>query len=672
MQQATTNQAAESDANGVDAFEGERVAEPDHSTSDGPSPEDDATLQAIFGEETTSAIKTLYSKILRQPHKQARRFAAITSKPIEDKQQRTNAHQAIRRVFNSRLNTSTEDNNTIRISVASSGQGKRKGDKGDGRQHLDGGRVMPRGKVGWDELGGEYLHFTLYKENRDTMEAVGFLAGQLKLNPKHFQFAGTKDRRAVTVQRVCVYRTHVERLYGIGKNLRGSKIGDYAYRPDGMDLGDLAGNEFVITLRDCHVPEETTMEGSNIDQRIELARGIVSAAVAALEQKGFINYYGLQRFGTFATSTHTIGLKLLQEDLQGAIDRILQYSPETLAAAQDYTSGKLISSDDKARAEALHMWKTTSDSYRALEKLPRKFAAESNIIKHLGFTERKTGQKPRMRDYQGALTMVPRNLRLMYVHAYQSFVWNVVAGKRWEMFGNQVVEGDLVLVHEHKHKEARHTADNNVGVDEQGEVIIRPATEDSAIKAEGAFVRARALTRAEAESGSYDVFDVVLPLPGWDVEYPKNAVGDYYKEFMASERGGGLDPHNMRRKWKDISLSGSYRKLLSRPGPGKMGFEIKSYTGEDEQLVETDLDRLQGKKAGGQGGEVVSALEGTVQTAVAGQDTDMATTAETGPPKLAIILKMQLGSSTYATMALRELMKAGGVKAYRPEYGVGR
>ena len=40
--------------------------------------------------------------------------------------------------------------------------------------------------------------------------------------------------------------------------------------------------------------------------------------------------------------------------------------------------------------------------------------------------------------------------------------------------------------------------------------------------------------------------------------------------------------------------------------------------------------------------------------------------------KIAVILKMQLASSQYATMALRELMKAGGVKAFKPEFMGGR
>ena len=47
-----------------------------------------------------------------------------------------------------------------------------------------------------------HLHFRLYKEGMDTLEALARLGRQLRRPPRHFRFAGHKDRAAVTVQRV--------------------------------------------------------------------------------------------------------------------------------------------------------------------------------------------------------------------------------------------------------------------------------------------------------------------------------------------------------------------------------------------------------------------------------------------------------------------------------------
>lgn len=585
----------------------------------------------------------------------ARTFKAVTSAPILDKETRTNAHKSLRRIFPNLLETSMENDQSIRIKANPPAERKSKGTRGD-RANGDQGKHRG-GQLVWEELGGEYLHFSLYKENKDTMEVVGFLGSKLNSGAKAFAFAGTKDRRACTVQRLCVKRQTAERIAGFNRALFNAAVGDFEYRQNDLKLGDLMGNEFTITLRDCRFQNE---EGMNAVQREMFANDVVGKAIKDFSEKGFINYYGLQRFGSFAASTDQVGRKMLQDDLQGAVEDLLNYSEVALAAAEGTgESGVLVSQDDRNRAKALHLWRTEGKGPAALDILPRKFTAERNIIQHLGSRNGKSGRHDRKTDWQGALMTIPRTLRLMYVHAYQSLVWNVVAGERWATYGDKVVEGDLVLVNEHQDKTAK-TSPKDTTIDQDGEFIIDPSGTENANAAAEDFERARALTKAEAESGQYTVYDIVLPQPGFDVEYPKNDIGEFYKEFMGSERGGGLDPHNMRRSWREVSLSGGYRKFLARP-LSPLGFEVHGYTKEDQQFVETDLDKI--KKARGDAKKEGERERGDVQM----QDGE----AEE-KKKIAVVIKLQLGSSQYATMALRELMKAGGVKAYKPEFMGGR
>ncbi|KAL2824941.1 pseudouridine synthase [Aspergillus cavernicola] len=631
----------------------ETPKEPETPSEESPAPtelqlseEDKTLLESFFGAQYVQKILSLHRKAMANTKTKPSDMGRLGTVVVSDRDERIKIHQAIRRIFSSQLESSTDNDGTMVIS-ASANRGKRN-NQGGGR---GGGRERVR--VNWDEMGGPYLHFTIYKENKDTMEVISFIARQLKMNPKSFQFAGTKDRRGVTAQRACAFRLQASRLANLNKTLRNAVVGDFEYQPHGLELGDLFGNEFVVTLRDCDIPGIDIQDRENA---VTKATELANSALKNLHQRGYFNYYGLQRFGTFATRTDMVGVKILQDDFKAACNAILDYSQQTLAAAQAGEASTVnISSEDKARAEAIHIFQTTGRINDALEKMPRKFSAESNIIRHLGRSKN---------DHLGALQTIPRNLRLMYIHAYQSLVWNLAAGERWRLHGDRVVEGDLVLIHEHRDKDGTSSSTSAIAnaaaaaaaeegiatVDADGEIIIRPQAGDSAYTAEDTFTRARALTAAEATSGKYTIFDIVLPLPGFDVLYPPNQMTDFYKSFMGSPRGGGLDPFDMRRKWKDASLSGSYRKILSRMGPN-FEVQVKLYDKDDEQFVQTDLEALSSSG---------SSKPKVDESGVEGKDN-----------KLAIILKFQLGSSQYATMALRELMK-GKVKVFQPDFGGGR
>ena len=598
------------------------------------SVEDISKLMTCLNEKAAEELVALYNKILAFPTARPRDHGVVTAAIPAEKSVRTELHEDIRRIFDSKIESSTDKDKNLMTFSAAGRQQKTPLNQTD----YHGNQTRRQGKLGWAERGGEYLHFSIYKENKDTMEVISYLARSLKMNVKSFQFAGTKDRRAVTVQRASIYRVEGNRLAYQNKTLRNAAIGDFEYLKQGLELGDLKGNEFVITLRECQWDHAQNLNNKG---KISVAQQAVSQACQDLHEKGFFNYYGLQRFGTFATRTDAVGIKLLQGDFQGACEAILYYSPHILAAAQDQNSTEQISNEDKARAEAIHLFQDTGRVNEALDKLPRKFSAEGNIIRHLGRNKR---------DYFGAIQMIQRNLKLMYVHAYQSLIWNFAVGERWKLFGNQVIEGDLVLMHEHKEKQST-VFSVSEEVDADGEVIIQPAGEDRAQAADETFERARALTADEAASGKYSIFDIVLPLPGFDVLYPANDIEKFYKDFMSSERGGGLDPFDMRRKQKDFSLSGGYRKILARIERG-YDVQVRAYKDDNEQFVKTDMDIVKGESCGQQSSEAVSG------------DPDKG-------DKFAVILKMQLGSSQYATMALRELSKSG-IKQYKPDFGGGR
>jgi len=665
-------------------------------------------LLSYFGSEGVNELLALHERIVDSPHRKAKEYGTVKSAVI-DRQTRSKIHQDLRRMFDSRLETVTDSDGHMIITAlpekptfygrTPTDNDHHKKDRNSGRGRNDRGRGGHGGNNNrdsnprqsrqsqWAELGGDYLHFSLCKENKDTMEAISWLVRQLNMKPSAFQFAGTKDRRGVTVQRVSVYRVFADRMVQVGRSLRGAKIGNFEYQSHGLQLGELKGNEFTITLRDCdfHYPYPADSE-----TLVESAKAVVGDAIKHLGENGFINYYGLQRFGTFSTSTDQVGVKMLQGDFESAVEGILHFEPATLAEAQNPMAAPVdkISREDQARAYAINLFKTTGEPYPALNDLPRKFTTEANVIRHLG-------KQNCRNDYFNAIQTISRNMRLMYVHAYQSLVWNMAASHRWKRFGATVKEGDLVLINEHTDKlEPEIEAEK---IDADGEVIVHPSEDDRAIDPEDKFTRARSLTKEEADSGKYTIFDVVLPTPGYDILYPPNELTTFYEEFMRSERGGGLDPHDMRRKWKDVSLSGSYRKLLARPSKD-FSFDIRVYKNEDEQFVETDLDRLEKAKA-----ERVNAQnsrsapirddpvkgeakhDGTSNGAVDSEyglkprdspsDHEPGGVSLSGGPyrdyKIAVILKLQLGSSQYATMALRELMKHGGARAYKADFSGG-
>ncbi|GME86391.1 unnamed protein product [Ambrosiozyma monospora] len=271
--------------------------------------------------------------------------------------------------------------------------------------------------------------------------------------------------------------------------------------------------------------------------------------------------------------------------------------------------------------------------------MPRKCSAEFSILSRLDRAEKGDDGEFSDNAYFNALMGIPRNLRILYGHAYQSYVWNVVASRRMQMFGLNVVAGDLVLV-----KNKKNLAELNAKAEAEKEQAIKnsedPDTDDfkEDVK-EDTFSRARPITAEEVAANKFDILDVVLPTPGFDVLYPENeALRNLYVEVMGKDN---LDPFRMSRKVKEFSLAGSYRNVVARLE--NLEYYIRKYENVNEPLVRPEFELLQFKKRLIKRGEDLSSVKQILDGTPNGS-------------KTAVIIKMQLQPSTYATMALRELI----------------
>lgn len=521
-------------------------------------------LRESLGSDVTDQLVALYKKVLADPTAKPQTHFTVRFPQIE-RSARGPLHGEIRRIFSSKIETETNHDGII-VARAQPPRGKaRWGNRQDNRNNQ-----ANQVKI------GKFLHFSLYKENKDTMEAVNLLATALGMRPNFFSTAGTKDRRAVTVQRVSIRGRDPKRVITANAKLRGLAIGDFSFSDKDLYLGCHGGNEFTIVLKDC------TFQGTEnepLSRRLEVAQSTLDSALAGISEHGFINYFGTQRFGTYEIGTQAIGMKILQGDLKGVVQDLLSYDSELVTADPDALQGDKNRLTDMYRARALAKYKDGNDAHAAMKSLPKRCNTEFAILRHLS-------KQPT--DYHGAVLAITRNMRNMYLHAYQSLVWNFAASKRWELFGTTVVKGDLVYA----------TGDDAQKVpaaqEELDEENIHLAEVDQNDKDSKPAVRV--LTAEDVASGRYSIQDVVLSIPGTEVVYPDNAIGDFYKDFMRKEENGGLDPQNMHRVQKAFSLTGDYRKFMGG-FIGSPSGSVHSYAHDHDQLVPTDLDLIKARHA---------------------------------------------------------------------------
>lgn len=203
---------------------------------------------------------------------------------------------------------------------------------------------------------GQYSYYELSKTNFNTVTAVSKIAEYWKFKSKFINFAGTKDKIAVTTQFISISRGPQKNI-----DLKDIKVKYLGKGDDRLNLGTLQGNNFEITVRNI----------------LKLPKSIDRIK----------NYFDVQRFG-IKKNNHIIGKCIVKKEFKEAVELI---------------------DDHKLK---IHL--------------------ENHI-----------------NDYVGALKKIPKKIVLLYINAYQSYLWNDMAKnskeKKLPLIGFNTDETDKVI-----------------------------------------------------------------------------------------------------------------------------------------------------------------------------------------------------------------------------------
>lgn len=151
--------------------------------------------------------------------------------------------------------------------------------------------------------GGRYLVIEVEKRDWDTHHLIREMSRHLGISQRRFGWAGTKDKRARTRQRISIMNLDEPELERI--KLPDISINVLGRTNRAVGLGDLLGNRFAITIRDLACPEP--------------ARRLASISEEIRRHRGVPNYFGVQRFGEIRPVTHKVGEALARGKIEEAV-----------------------------------------------------------------------------------------------------------------------------------------------------------------------------------------------------------------------------------------------------------------------------------------------------------------------------------------------------------------
>jgi len=227
---------------------------------------------------------------------------------------------------------------------------------------------------------GEYAYFWLKKNNWTSIKAIQEIAKRLNINVSRTNIAGNKDKYAVTRQLISIKGLNKDSFKGI--KIKDMEIRYAGKRDERLSLGDLDFNEFKIIVR-------------NLDKETDISVNKIP------------NYYGEQRFGGIdRPNTHLVGRLLVKKNYEGALKIYL---------------GNKFESESKEHKELRDFVDANWGKWDIiLNKFPGYLLYERQVLEYL---------KDHKEDFIGAFRKIHRKILLLFIHAYQSYLWNKVVSE---------------------------------------------------------------------------------------------------------------------------------------------------------------------------------------------------------------------------------------------------
>jgi tRNA pseudouridine13 synthase len=226
---------------------------------------------------------------------------------------------------------------------------------------------------------GTHAVYRLSKTSLGTIEAINLILQLWNIRRPLLSTGALKDRHAQTEQMISISSGPMKDLQHHSIALKYLGQSDQPIRPDSF-----SANNFTIVLRDL---------SKNDTEKIQ-------SRLKEINQYGVPNYFDEQRFGSVRGGNEFPAKQLIKRDYEGAL--------KTALTATSKEDRGIVRQTRHTIAENWGDWK------KCLELMPSR-SPERPIVNFLIM---------RPFYFRQAFEMINPNLILLFLHSYQSFIWN--------------------------------------------------------------------------------------------------------------------------------------------------------------------------------------------------------------------------------------------------------